>query len=39
MVEKTRELLNPLFALFDFFEPDESVYQDVVGSFIQGRCH
>jgi hypothetical protein len=38
IVEKTRELLNPLFALFDFFEPDESVYQDVVGNFIQGRC-
>jgi len=38
VVEKTRQLLNPLFVLFDFFEPDESVYQDVVGNFIQGRC-
>jgi hypothetical protein len=38
VVEKTRELLNPLFVLFDFFEPAESVYQDVVGNFIQGRC-
>ena len=38
VVEKTRELLNPLFVLFDFFEPDESIYQDVVGNFIQGRC-
>ena len=38
VVEKTRELLNPLFVLFDFFEPDESLYQDVVGNFIQGRC-
>jgi hypothetical protein len=38
IVEKTRELLNPLFVLFDFFEPAESLYQDVVGNFIQGRC-
>jgi hypothetical protein len=38
VVEKTRELLNPLFVLFDFFEPAESIYQDVVGNFIQGRC-
>lgn len=38
VVEKTRELLNSLFVLFDFFEPAESVYQDVVGNFIQGRC-
>jgi len=38
VVEKTRELLNPLFVLFDFFEPAESIYLDVVGNFIQGRC-
>ena len=38
VVEKTKELLNPLFVLFDFFEPDESIYEDVVGNFIQGRC-
>ncbi|BBO81575.1 hypothetical protein DSCO28_21410 [Desulfosarcina ovata subsp. sediminis] len=38
VVEKTRELLNPLFVLFDFFELSESVYQDIVGNFIQGRC-
>lgn len=38
VVEKTKELLNPLFVLFDFFEPTESLYQDVVGNFIQGRC-
>jgi len=37
VVEKTKELLNPLFVLFDFFEPDESIYQDVIGQFIQGR--
>ena len=37
VVEKTRELLDPLFVLFDFFAPDESIYQDVVGNFIQGR--
>lgn len=38
VVDMTRGLLNPLFVLFDFFEPDESIYQDVVGQFIQGRC-
>ena len=38
VVEKTRELLAPLFILFDFFELDESIYQDIVGNFIQGRC-
>jgi hypothetical protein len=38
IVEKTRELLNPLFVLFRFFEPAESIYQEVVGNFIQGRC-
>lgn len=38
VVEKTREILNSLFVLFDFFEPAESIYQDIVGNFIQGRC-
>ena len=38
VVEKTRELLNPLFVLFDFFEPAESIYQHIVGNFIRGRC-
>jgi hypothetical protein len=38
VVEKTMELLNPLFVLFDLFEAAESIYQDVVGNFIQGRC-
>jgi hypothetical protein len=38
VVEKTMELLNPLFVLFDFFQPEQSIYQDIVGSFIQGRC-
>ncbi|MBI3374797.1 MAG: toll/interleukin-1 receptor domain-containing protein [Betaproteobacteria bacterium] len=38
VVEKTMELLKPLFVLFDYFEPDESIYQDVIGNFIQGRC-
>jgi hypothetical protein len=38
VVEKTREILNPLFILFDYFELSESVYQDIVGNFIQGRC-
>lgn len=38
IVEKTKELLNPLFILFDFFEPADSIYQDVVGNFIHGRC-
>jgi hypothetical protein len=38
VVEKTREMLDGLFVLFDFFKPAESIYQDVVGNFIQGRC-
>jgi len=38
VVEKTKELLNPFFVLFDFFEPSDSLYQDVVGNFMQGRC-
>jgi hypothetical protein len=38
VVEKTRELLNPLFVMFDYFEPAESIYEDIVGNFIQGRC-
>lgn len=38
VVEKSKKLLNPLFVLFDFFEPDDSIYQDVIGNFIQGRC-
>jgi hypothetical protein len=38
VVERTKELLDPLFVLFDFFAPDESLYQDIVGNFIQGRC-
>ena len=38
VVERTQEILNPMFALFDFFEPASSIYEDVVGNFIQGRC-
>jgi hypothetical protein len=38
VVEKTQEILEPMFALFDFFEPERSIYEDVIGNFIQGRC-
>ena len=38
VVERTRELLDPLFVLFNFSKPDEAIYQDIVGSFLQGRC-
>ena len=37
LVSLVKEILAPLFALFDFFELNEKVYEDIVNRFVEGR--
>ncbi len=37
LVDRVRELAEPLFLLFDFFQPPDEVYDDIVGNFVEGR--
>ena len=37
LVDRVRELAEPLFLLFDFFQPPDAVYDDIVGNFVEGR--
>jgi hypothetical protein len=32
-----KQLLAPLFVLFDFFEVSDSVFEDIVNKFVQGE--
>ena len=36
LVEKVKELLAPLFAVFEFFELSDKVYEDIVNRFVKG---
>lgn len=36
LVVHVKEILAPLFVLFDFFELNDSVYEDIVKRFLQG---
>ena len=38
LVSLVKQLLDPLFVLFDFFQLSDSVYEDIVNNFVQGRC-
>ena len=38
LVSLVKQLLDPLFVLFDFFQVSDSVYEDIVNNFVQGRC-
>jgi len=37
LVQQVKELLAPLFRVFDFFELGDDVYDDIVGRFVKGE--
>jgi len=37
LVDKVKEILSPLFILFDFFELSDAVYEDIVSRFLKGE--
>ena len=37
LVEKVKELLAPLFAVFEFFQLSDKVYEDIVNRFVKGE--
>lgn len=37
LVEIVKELTAPMLALFDFFELNDSVYQEIVEAYVEGR--
>jgi len=38
LVELVKQLLSPLFMLFDFFELSDAVYEDLVNKFVRGEA-
>jgi len=38
LVDLVKQLTNPLFMMFDFFELADSVYEDLVDKFVGGTC-
>lgn len=37
LVRLVKQLVAPVFVLFDFFEPGDSIYEEIVNSFVAGR--
>ena len=37
LVDLVKQLTKPLFVLFDYFDPPDSVYEDIVNQFVDGR--
>jgi hypothetical protein len=37
LVSLVKDVLSPLFALFDFFQLSDRVYDDIVNNFVEGR--
>ena len=37
LTDVVKQITAPMFALFDFFELDDSVYQQIVEDFVDGR--
>ena len=37
IVDRVKELAEPLFLLFDFFQPSDAVYDEIVSNFVEGR--
>ena len=37
LVALVKQVLQPLFVLFDYFEVDDSFYDQIVGEFVKGR--
>lgn len=37
LVDRVKQLLAPLFIMFDFFELPDDGYEEIVNAFVQGR--
>lgn len=37
LVQLVKKITDPLFTLFDFFQLDDSVYEDIVNKFVKGQ--
>ena len=37
LVYRVKDLAEPLFVLFDFFQPPDQVYEEIVGNFVEDR--
>jgi hypothetical protein len=37
LVQLVKELLSPLFTLFDYFAPADEIYEDLVNGFVRGE--
>jgi hypothetical protein len=37
LVELVKQLIAPLFTLFDFFELDDDTYEEIINAYVQGR--
>lgn len=37
LVSLVRELVGPAFTMFDFFEPSDSIYEEIVNKFVRGH--
>ena len=37
LTEHVKELVGPLFILFDFFELGDQIYSELVDNFVDGR--
>jgi len=38
LVELVKELVAPLFLMFDFFELNDGLYEQIVNDFVNGKC-
>ena len=37
IVDRVKELADPLFVLFDYFQPSDSVYDEIISNFVEGK--
>jgi hypothetical protein len=37
LVQLVKQLLSPLFTLFDYFDPADGIYDDLVNGFVRGE--
>ncbi len=38
LVELVKEIVAPLLVVFDFFEVNDAIYEDIVNAFVDGRA-
>ncbi len=37
IVDRVKELADPLFVLFVYFKPSDSVYDEIISNFVEGK--